>query len=36
MFTDQKYISYHGTLPREKVMMEEQYQQEYCLRMGGK
>ena len=38
MFTDQGYISYHGALSLEELMMgdpAEQYQRERGLRMGG-
>ncbi len=38
MFTDRGYISYHGTMSLEELMMEapaEAYQQEQGFRMGG-
>ena len=38
MFTDRGYISYHGTMSLEELMMEdpaEQYQKEQTFQMGG-
>ena len=38
MFTDRGYISYHGTLSMEELMMEDttqQFQTEQCFQMGG-
>ena len=38
MFTDRGYISYHGTMSLEELMMEdpaESYQQEQGFQMGG-
>ena len=38
MFTDQGYISYHGALSLEELVMgdpAERYQRERGLRMGG-
>ena len=38
MFTDRGYISYHGTMSLEELMMEdpaEQYQKEQGFQMGG-
>ena len=38
MFTDRGYISYHGTMSLEELMMEapaEAYQHEQGFQMGG-
>lgn len=38
IFTERGYVSYHGTLSLEELMMGESaqaYQQEQCLQMGG-
>ena len=38
MFTDRGYISYHGTMSLEELMMEdpaEQHQKEQTFQMGG-
>ena len=38
IFTDRGYISYHGTMSLEELMMEnpaESYQQEQGFQMGG-
>ena len=38
MFTDRGYVSYHGTMSLEELMMEdpaEAYQEEQGFQMGG-
>lgn len=38
VFTDRGYVSYHGTLSMEELMMEDttqQFQTEQCFQMGG-